>query len=914
MTLTPRPMVPGPSRAVRAAIRIYAVALRFAANHVPAERRSDMLRTFIDGRVAAEHRGSAWHVFTGVVPEVGNVFLEDLRRRAGRTRSVTTVPTSSAAPDTRRDWAIGTDIRHGVRRLWASAGDSLLVVALLALGVATSSVIFGVADALLLRPAPFPDASRLVQVWSKSSATRFLTPSMPIDLVPMWLSRTDLFSTGGAYVSATAMVTDHGEPELIPAAQLSPGLLETLGVAPALGRTFRSGEGEPGRDRIVILSDDVWTSRFGRTPSVVGQSMQINGAPYEIVGVMPPRFQYPFAAQRLWMPLGLSSPAGAPPRWVTLTARMRPGLTRDALRQQVEAAGPSINAHSARAWKSGSTVQFGDTSRASDAIRQSIELLAGATVLLLLMVGLSAANLGLARVLARTRDAAIRSALGASRTRLLRQAFVEDAIVGVCALLLAWPLTVAGLRAARAALPSQFTMMTLHVVNADPRVAGVVALLAILTPILAGLIPALAGSRASVLDVLRLESRSTTSGGRSRWLRDGLVVVEVACAVVLLVSSALLGRSFLRLQNADLGFDSRNLISVNLGFPRAVFPSSLSRDLYLNRVLSTIRQMPGVSGATAATGVPPIDGLVSFGALLVEGQSAARNDMILSGYEVQPDFFSTVGLPLQAGRTFRADDDRSHVIIGDSLAKILWPGTSAVGKRFKWDDDPRTWMEVIGVARTLHADPQTPLPMPQIYLPLTHDTPGSPVPWQTAGPIGGYMRIAIRASDPTRAIPAIRDVLRSAESTILIHDIERVDDELARDLDRPRFLLALMVVFAAAGLLLAGAAVYAVLSCAVAQGMREIGVRLMLGADPAAIGRTVLQSGLATVGVGLAIGVAVAAAVARVIGSLLFDINAHDAGSYAGVVCVIFTAGLVAAWVPARRAMRADPLTLLRND
>jgi predicted permease len=790
------------------------------------------------------------------------------------------------------------------------------VLLLLALGLATASTIFGVANAIVFQPVTFARPDRLVQVWTVIQKG-FTTTSIPTELAASWLERRDLFAASGIDRQLTALVSSRGGAEVIQADLVSPGIFELLGARPALGRTFLATEGQVGTDHVVILSDDVWRARFGGDPNAVGQTLRINGVDFRVVGVMPADFRFPSERQRLWMPLSLTNPPSGAPAYVGFTARLRNGVSFPAARAAAEAAAPGIAKLAKHPWRNGATLVTMAQSRSDSAVTRSLILLFGATTLLVLMVGLNVTNIGMARVFGRARDAAIRSALGASRARLIRAALIEQLAVGVLALAVALPMTVAGLRAAQALIPDRLTLSSLHPIALDGRIFGLLALLAFITPIAAGLAPALAGSGRGILGALKVEGRSTMGSRRSRWLRDGLVVGEVICAVVLLVAGALLGRSFLRLQQIDLGFDSHNLVSVNIQFPYAAFPTPLSQDLYLNRAAAAVAQGPAVTAVTVATGVPPVNGGFNFGAMSVEGEPSRHADPIVSVDEVRPDFFALVGIPLKAGALFTDNDDPHHVVISETLAGLLWPNGDAVGRRFRWDTDTTGWFTVVGVAGTVREDFDLTHTIPQIYQPLQrHAAPATPPAPRgpSAEPIAGQMRLAVRVTDPVLAIPTIRRTLLAENGAVVVQAIDLVDDQLAHRLDAPRFLLALMLVFAIAGLTLTAAGVYGVLSCVVTQRLREIGVRLMLGAEPRAIGRDVLRGGIRTVVAGLAVGLVLAAGVSRVMGTLLFEVRTNDVMSYVAVAAVMLAVGVVAAWRPARRAMRADPLSLLRME
>lgn len=895
------------SVSIQRAVRVYARAQSVLGSAHASAHRDEMLMTFRDACVHAEQTRGTMGVATRTVSELWDLVAARLlpRRHARVSSGVEPEPVR-----TPRSSNIATDVRHAWRALTARRADTVLVVSLLALGIATTSSIFAVADALLLHPVPFADADRLVQVWSVDRASGVSTTSVPRDLAVRWLDRTDLFASGGAVEQTSALVTSGGDPELIGAALVSPGLLETLGVRPILGRTFSPEEGRAGTSQVAVISEEVWVRRFGRAPDVVGRTLRINDLDHVVVGVMPLTFRFPYARQRIWLPIDIRNPSPGQERsFVSLTARMRPGITRAQLTEQIEAAGPGMATQALRPWKMGATTHFLDSRQMDARSQRSIWLLLGSTVLLMVMVCTNVANLGLSQALGRMRDAAIRSALGASRWRLIRQMMVEQVATGVMALILALPLTAGALQVANALLPETFTVANLNIIDLDARLVALMSVLAIGAPLVAGCVPALAGSRLSVLSALKQEGRSVTGSRGARWFRQALIVTEVACSVVLLITASLLVRSFIRLQSVDNGFDSRNLVSVNVGFTASHFSQGVARDLFIDSAVTRVRQLPGVESAMAADGIPPNNGGISFGKVMTDGDSSTGTDLVASMYAVPPEFFSMLRVPIR-GRAFSQGDGDGHVIISQSLATKLWPGADAVGHRLKWDSDT-TWSEVVGVAANLRdGNGGNTLDFPQLFTPAK---PFGPLTTKPRDAIVGWRRLAVRVADPVTAMPEIRAALLQLDPAILISSVDRVDDQLAKALDRPRFLLVLMLVFAGAGLVLAAAGVYGVLSCLVSEQLREYGIRLMLGASPRLILRRIVIGGLLTTSAGLVVGVAVAGLLGRTITTVLFDVEALDVISYAIVTGVLLASALVAAWVPARRAMRVDPAALLRE-
>lgn len=894
---------------IRAALTLYGGALKLSGQRALVMRRDEVLQSFRDAVII----DSQVHGLPGVALRTLGELWDLVRNRIAPGRRALQVTDSPIAPppDRRASSGLATDIRHSWRALAARKFDTGLTVGLLALGLVTTGSVFAVADALLLRPVPFPHSEQLLEIWSVQRDSQFSTPSVPRDLALRWLERKDLFASGGAHVGASALVTDHGDPELIPATRVSPGLFETLGVRPILGRTFSDGEGHEGANHVAIIGADIWSKRFGRSPNVLSQTLRINGADHRIVGVMADDFRYPYSKQRIWLPFAFRNPTATEAvGYVTLTARLQPGISHERATAEVEAAGPAMATLAARPWKMSATTHFVDSVMMDTKTSRSIWLLFGATVLLMVTVCANVANLGLSQAFSRTRDAAIRSALGATRWRMIRQTLVEQISVGVLALAIAVPLTVGVLRIADALLPVSFTLSSLNALDIDWRLLAVMTALALGAPLVSGLIPAIAGSRPSVLGALKQESRSVAGSRAARWYRKGLVVVEVACSVVLLISTALLIRSFVRLQAVDKGFDTKNLISANVGFPTTHFADGVSRDLYMDQAVARLQSIPGVLAVTAASGIPPENGGISIGKIFAERDPARGVQIFTSVYGVQPGFFETLGLRLISGRPLKAGDSSTQVVVSDSFAAKVFPDQSAVGQRFHWEDS-KTPFEVVGVTAAVQESIGAANALPQLYSLAERLTANSPKPRDA---IAEYRRLGVRVADPVTAMPMIRAALKDLNAGILVQTVDRVDDQIAKDLDRPRFLLTLMLIFAGAGLVLAAVGVYGVMSCLVAEQLREFGIRLVLGAPPSTISRTIFLGGLGTTLAGLAIGAGAAALLGKTLSSVLFQVESRDMASYAAVAVVLIGASIAAAWRPARRARSVDPALLLRNE
>jgi putative ABC transport system permease protein len=810
------------------------------------------------------------------------------------------------------------DLRQAWRSLRSRPGHALTSVGLLAVALSVSTAVFAIVDAEILTPSPFPDARALVNIFTAQVPHHPDSPYLSPELARAWLARTDLFSAGGALAQGgTAVIGDDqtGRQD-VGVAYFTPGLFLTLGVRPVAGRTFIDGEGQPGRDRLVVIGESIWRARFNRSPSAIGQTLVVNDGPATVIGVMPASFAFPFAGVKIWLPLDLAyTPAS---RAAEVTVRSRFGADHAALDDRVAAIASSVVALSGKPSRSPTAAVQGidDVSFMTPKTKQSIVVLACATLLLLLTAAANLSTLTMTQMLSRTRQVAIQSALGASRARLVREALIEQLLIGLSGAALAVPLAWLFVRLAQTLGPTVFTQWTTHMVALDGRGVLVLGVLALSIPLLTGLVPALAGSRTSVVDVLKQDARAGTGGRGSRVLRRVLVTTEIVCAVVLLTAGALLVRSFLRLQTVDRGFDTHSLIYARLSFPARAFPSPLSRRLFVDQAVERLTATPGVAAATLTGGVPPKSGQTSFGMVSLDGQPETSRRITLPIYTVRPKFFAITGIPIVQGRAFAESELGTNAIVSESFAAAMWPGQSAVGHRYRlFTNDP--WHEVVGVAGEVRTggldDARTSF---EAYYPYTRQdlSAVSAIPDKAPGPYSGTGTVLVRAANASAVMPLVRDALTAIDRRVRIDTIEPVEDMYQESLAEPRMLLVLMALFSAAGLLVAGVGVYGVLSTLVAQQLREIGVRLMLGAEPSAMARRVFQGGLALAGFGTVVGIVAAVVCGRVLSSVLFDVRATDLASYVVVTVVIAVATITAAWLPARRAAKADPASLLRDN
>jgi putative ABC transport system permease protein len=824
-------------------------------------------------------------------------------------------------PHTTRRHALQTlshDLRLAVRSLLASRTQSGIAVLTLALGIGVNTAAFSVLDAVLLRPMPFADADRYVEIWNHRPETGSSYPRFSRELLLEWRTQTDLFDRVEAYEFDSVVWKGPAGTQMALSAYVTPGLLPMLGVPPLEGRLFAAGDGRDDSDAAVVISEAFWREQLGRAPDIVGSSLSVNRRPHVVIGVMPSSFRFPYADQALWLPRDLAQPpVEANLLSMTAFARLRQGGSLRAAEQQVAVRGEAL-AVAAGSTVTGLTARLDFRGRFLDPrTRRSLVVLWGAVALLLLIVCANVASLSLSGVLQRSRDFAVRAALGARRLDLIRESLTESAVVGLAGAGLGLLVGLLTLDVVVASLPSAMTFTSLNAIELDGRVLAFTTLAGVGTAIVFGLPAALMASRPAGADAMRRGSRSVAGSTASRRFRSGLVIAEVTLALVLLVGAALMGRSFARLQAVDRGFDTAGLVALDVGFPAAGYHDPRARDRFTAQLIDRLRSVPGILGATAGA-VPPGASRIRSGSVEFTHAPAARADaLMLPIYDVWPTYFDEVGVPLIEGRAFEPGETADALIVSASFARTYWPAGSAVGGRLRFGG-AETWRTVIGVAgevRQWKMDDAT--GAFEWYEPL--QTPaGAPPPEAAVGlppeEIVGYRTFAIRAEDPAGAIRLAERAVHAIDEDVVIWQAGVVERLFHDAVAEPRVALFMLLVLAGLGLVLAAGGLYGVLSHLVAQRLREIGIRLALGAQPGDIFRLVLRAGLVLTGVGVVAGVALAAGLTRVMRAMLYDVEPTDPTSIAVVVVVVLATALFASWRPARRAMRVDPATLLRES
>src|SRR4051794_6475218 len=804
--------------------------------------------------------------------------------------------------------AMFTDLRQALRLIVKSPGFSTLIVIVLALGIGANTAIFSIVNGVLLKPLPFADASRLVAI--DTTIHNEPDDSAYLDVMD-WRARSATVEHIAAYATGAVTLTGRGEAVSIPMAVVSPGIFPLLGVSPIAGRVLAADDDRHGAERTAVIAESLWTRTFGRDPAIGGTRVMLDGDAMVIVGVMPARFEFPFDSEnppQIWMPVLASrfSAQWADQRGASFVkgiGRLRPGVGLPAAQAELTAIAARVNAANPQSGASARGIvirPFQDVLVKN--YRPALVALLGAVAAVLLIACANIANLLLARGTSRRREMAVRTALGATRTHIARQLLIESltlaAIGGAAGVVVAlWGVDTL-IRVSPVQIPR------LNAVHIDRSVLIFTALASLATGALCGLLPALQLSRSNPGDALKDGDRGGSSGRGAR-TRHILVVAEVALSLMLLASAGLLVRTLGMLQRVSPGFTTERLITMQLLLPQTRYSDSASMIAFYRRLHDEVSRMPGVTAAAVATTLPMTGSDIGMG-FSPEGRPvdpAVRTSAAFFG--VSPDYFSTLGIRIVRGRGFtERDDERSApvMVINETMAAKYWPGEDPVGKRLKIGYNQTGPREIVGVVADVKQKALTDTATAQMYTPFVQ----APWPFLTA--------VARTTTAPEAAAGSLRAVLARLDPEQAAGEVRTYDQYVARSIATPRFTALLLGAFAGLALLLAGFGLYGVMAYSVAQRRREIGIRMALGAQAADVRSLVVNQAARLGATGLAVGLAGALAATRVLGSLLFGVSATDPLTFAAVSAALITVLLLAAYLPARRATRVDPIVALRAD
>jgi putative ABC transport system permease protein len=801
------------------------------------------------------------------------------------------------------------DLRYALRTLNRARGFAVTVVLVTAIGVGANTATFSVADFVLLRPLPFPEPNSLVRLcWGPRTGGGWgcmnqLSPANYRD----YKSLAPAFQTLGAFYGSAVNLVGGGDPQRLASAEVTSEVLPLLGVSPALGRVFDSAGGGEADARSVVLSYGLWQSQFAGAAQVLGQSVNLNGAPYEIIGVMPPGFYFPTRDVQLWTHLVLREQdfANRDNNYLEAVGRLKPGVTMDQARTDLEVVADRLRRDYPETNADAGFSFFAMRDTMSPRYRLILLGLIGASLCILLLTCANLANLLLARAGTRERELSVRAALGAGKERLVRQMVTESVILALAG-------GIAGLALAAAAVPflSLLVPSSLPVDShprLDPRVLAAAAGFAALTGIGFGLVPALrVGGRAG-FDGLREGARS--GGGQKQRIRHVLVTLEVAASVLLLVSSGLLIRAVWRIQSIDPGFVSERVITLKTALPRPKYDLTLRRMQFYNRVVSEVRALPGVQGAAYITGLPMVmTGRITNVVIPGREASDAFRGEVASIRFVTPRYFHAMGIPLLQGRDIEDGDLQGRVpvaVVSESFARRYWPDQDPIGRTFESRGGPRTVVGVVGDVRVRGLERES---EPQLY------ASAGQVP-DTAFINDDPKDLIIRyAGTAGTLLPAVREIVRVADPEQPISDVRTLDDVVAGETATRRAQLNILGTLAAIAMLLSGVGIYGLLAYTVTQRSREIGVRLALGAEPAGVARMIVWQGMKLALIGLVPGVLAAYWAARGMRTLLFGVEPADPATVLVVVGLVLVMTLAGSLLPVLRAVRVKPILVLKAE
>ena len=809
------------------------------------------------------------------------------------------------------------DLRYAIRSLRKQPIFTLVAVLTLTLGIGANTAIFSLLYQILLRPLPYADADRLVFIWNTYPLMGLPQANVSI---PDYLDRktqapaiedATLFTMRSLNLAAAQ---GQGQPEQVRGLAVTPSFFSTLGRRPFLGRAFVDDEARPGADKFVVLTYSTWASHFGGDRAIVGRDIRLNGEPYQVTGVMPADVELPSNDIAMLVPFAFTplqmSDSARGNEFSSMIARLRPRAGLDQLNAQMKTIVdrnldrlPERRAFAVSAGFGGIAVPIREQ-LVGDA-RAPLYVLQAGVLAVLLIACANVASLLLMRATGRARELAIRITLGAGRWRLLRQLLTEGVVLSTCGAIGGLALGLAGVRGLVALGSRQVPGMAGASLN--PAVLAFATLLALVTGLVFGLVPARAVIRGNTSAVLKEDTARGSAGKRTGFTRATLVIVETGLALVLLVGAGLLIKSFARLQGVNPGFSPERVLTAQLSVPAVRYPDSAARRAFWTRLVERVRAIPGVT-AVGLTSNVPFNGNVGSGSYSIVGYTPPQNDAQPHGRQeiVGGDYFRAMQIPLVAGRLFTDADTADSppvVVIDEFLVKRYFAGRSPIGQQIRRGGPTSPAFTIVGVVGTINSiDLGAPVAKERIYYPVAQQP-------------NAAMALVVKTGTNEQALVSqVRSAVASIDPEQPIADVRTMGQWMARSLDGRRSPMLLLALFGAVALTLSAIGIYGVLAFGVAERSREFGIRQALGADPRAIFSLVLAQGMRTTGAGVTLGLAGSAALTRYLQSLLFGVAAHDVSVYATVTIVLLAVATAACYLPARRATLVDPAVALRDS
>jgi len=805
------------------------------------------------------------------------------------------------------------DVRYALRNLRKRPLFSLIVVFTLALGIGANTAIFSVVDAVLLAPLPYGEPDNLVVLWAKNEKQNVTQQPVSYPNIVDLKQANDVFEHLSAIRGESFSLTDRDEPERVTGVRVSTDILTLLGTTPVLGRNFVPEEEQPAKAAVALVSHGLWQRRYSGDPRLIGQAIIIDGKSYTVIGILPEWLKQPgitlgnLSGPDVWIPV---VPAASEQNRnfanMRMLARLKPGLTLAQAKTEVDALGARLE----RQYPDSNTnLRFGVVGlreQLTGRVNKALWILLGVVGCVLLIACANVANLLLARAASRQSEIAVRSALGATRPQLIRELLTECVVLSLTGGLLGLSLAYRGV-----------TLMTSLNSGAIPRadeigISGEVLvftlLVSLLTGVAFGIVPAFQSSRSQLAEDLKEAKKGASVSVRHRRSLDGLVVVEIALALVLVAGAGLMTRSFRSVLRIDAGFDPHNVLTFSAALPLATYKDQQQHVQFFERALAKIQALPGVQAAAGTFRVP----IAGFATVIftVQGKPVPTGQAPIADYRtITVGYFQAMGIRLLKGREF-TDRDRADtpdaVIVNEELARRFWPGEDPIGKRLQVGTEFMRWREVIGVVGNAKLSGLEANIDPAIYVPFPQNS------WPNA--LRNSFIVLRTATDPKSLVPAIRRELRSVDPTFPITQIRTMDEIVGDSLSQRRFNTVLLGLFAFLAVALAGVGIYGVMSYGVSQRTREMGIRIALGARQSDITKLVTSTGARLAALGIAIGIVAAAISSRLISSLLFGITATDPMTFVLTAVLLGAVTLLASYIPSRRAARTDPISALRYD
>jgi len=792
------------------------------------------------------------------------------------------------------------DLRYAIRGLARRPGFTAVAVITLALGIGANAAIFSAVRGILLRPLPFRTPDRLVAF----NAEQFISNA---ELLFLRDNARTLDGVAAISPGWGMALTGAGEATQLTTARVSPNLLDVLGVRPMLGRTFRENESIPGQETVAILGFALWAERFGSDPSIVGRNVVLDGTAYNVVGVLPPGFEVLGRPADLWTPLVIDPTAWFHKGSVSwFVGRLRGLVTIDQSRAELATLFPRMREafeYSTDYYRNVTLIPLRD--RAVGSVRTALLVLLAAVGFIVLIAGANVGNLLLMRAAGRRREIAVRTALGASRSRVVAQLLVESTLLAIGGAAAGIALGAVGVRVLRASLPADTPRLAS--ISLDATVLATCASLAILVGIAFGLAPAFLASHADARHALR-GARGVAGRTGGERARGALVVAEVALTLVLVIGAGLMMRTLWSLSHVEAGFRPSGVLTLRVQPSGERYNTNDERVRYVKTLLERLDALPGVQ-STGMIHHLPLAGYAWYANIDLEGRPRAPGEAPLrSGWRViDGDYFKTMGIPLVRGRAFSESDTRGTtpvVIVNEAFARAAWPGEDPIGKRFTAGNatrgsDAATVVGIVGDVRHISLDVP---PEPELYRPHAQ----SPM---------GAVTFALRTTgDPLALAGVARQAIIAIDANVPISDVRSMEQVMSESVARPRLIMSLLLVFAGVGLVLGAVGVYGVMAYAVGERRREIGVRIALGAEPGRVAASVVAQGVRYAAVGIAIGLASSFALTRLMRTLLFGVSTTDPATFVGLSAFLIVVAGLASYLPARDAARTDPMAAMRAD